>query len=378
MDRLALAMPRDGLERVRVPATRVTILNNMVTPYTNRLYNRLARRGVAISVVSCTRQEANRSWGETAPADYPHTVLSGRALKIAAGRYAHVNSGVAAALAKTRPDVLFINGFYPTMLKGAAWSLFTRTPLCLITEGWRETMPNTIVHRIVRPLVLARCRAVVTPGVNGTRYFRDAGIAARRIFTVPLVPAWDMPESVPPFSERPFHLLWCGHLKDAQKNVSFFLALVNALKPRLPDLRVRIVGNGELEAVVKARLAAAKVEYLHQQSVPWHQMAEVYASARVLVFPSVWDPWGLVCDEALQCGVPALVSSHVGAAADLIQPATNGHILPLDVETWVEHCLALATRAEDWSRLSAEARVLAAGRGLDRSETAFMTMLDRL
>lgn len=366
--------PEPGRHAVAVPSTRITILNNMVTPYTNRLYNRLVREGVALSVVSCSAQEANRSWGDNEPAAYPHAVLEGRAVQLGPGRYAHINKGVGGALAQTQPDFLFINGLYPTMLVGAAWAFLHRTPMGMITEGWRETMPNSLPHRLIRPLVIGRCKAVMTPGRKSAAYFRSIGVAAEKIHRVPLVPAWEMPERVPSFGEREFHLLWCAHLNDTQKNVSFFLDVVDALKMRLPNLRVRIVGKGELEEKLVARLKAADVAFRHQPSVSWHEMVEVYASARVFLLPSRWEPWGLVCDEAVQCGVPALVSRHVGAGDDVVVSGSNGYVLPLEVDAWVERALMLATDEQEWSAFSARARSAAAFRGLENSARAFISM----
>jgi len=350
----------------------------MVTPYTNRLYERLWREGVAVSVVSCTGQEANRSWGEIGHAVYPHTVLSGPAFKLGAGRYAHVNAGVAAALSQTRPDFLFINGFYPTMLMGAYWALARSVPLGLITEGWHETMPNSIAHRVIRPLVLSRCRAVVTNGKKGAAYFREQGIAPDHLFEIPLVPAWDPPARVSGFAERAFHLLWCAHFNDSQKNVSFFTEVAERLKQRLPDLRVRLVGTGELEQRVIARLKTAGIAYRHESSLDWRRMGEVYASARLLLLPSNREPWGLVCDEALQSGIPCVVSDHVGAGDDLVVSGSNGYVLPLEPAAWVEHCLPLIADEGAWQAFSDRARASTAARGLQHSVNRFIDMVRRL
>lgn len=376
MDQLAPALVR--AEAPAVSVKRITILNNMVTPYTNRLYNAVSRAGLALSVVSCSARESNRSWGDNAPAVYPHIVLKERSIALGPGRYAHLNSGVGAALAATCPDFLFINGFYPTMLKGATWAALLGVPMGLITEGWRETMPGSLAHRIIRPLVLARCSAVVTPGSKGSDYFRSVGIAPSRIHRVPLAPAWDMPEYVPSFAERPYHLLWCAQMNDVHKNVSFFAAVAEALKQRLPDLRVLIVGAGDAEEAVLARLKAADIDFTHERAVPWQQMADVYAKARVFLLPSTWEPWGLVCDEALQCGVPVLASPHVGASDDVVVTGSNGHVLPLDVSAWADHAYALATDADEWSEFSTRARASASLRGIDRAAEAFLAMVGQL
>jgi glycosyltransferase involved in cell wall biosynthesis len=54
------------------------------------------------------------------------------------------------------------------------------------------------------------------------------------------------------------------------------------------------------------------------------RLRELFDRTRVLVFPSRWhETSGLVCAEALACGVPVL-AARITAAADLIEPGVNG------------------------------------------------------
>jgi glycosyltransferase involved in cell wall biosynthesis len=52
-------------------------------------------------------------------------------------------------------------------------------------------------------------------------------------------------------------------------------------------------------------------------------MAAVYRSGDALVFPTLDDVWGLVVNEALWCGLPALVSIYAGCASELVCPAST-------------------------------------------------------
>jgi glycosyltransferase involved in cell wall biosynthesis len=52
-------------------------------------------------------------------------------------------------------------------------------------------------------------------------------------------------------------------------------------------------------------------------------MAAVYRSADVLVFPTLDDVWGLVVNEALWSGIPALVSVYAGCARELVPPEST-------------------------------------------------------
>ena len=59
------------------------------------------------------------------------------------------------------------------------------------------------------------------------------------------------------------------------------------------------------------------------------ELPGIYASADVLVVPSDFrETWGLVVNEAMACGTPAVVSVAVGCAPDLIMEGLTGAIFP--------------------------------------------------
>ena len=187
----------------------VAICNNMVTPYTNRLFNSVARNAdLRISVLSCTDRETDRNWASDYASDYQHIVLRGFAHALEDRRIAHVNVGIWRALSRLSPDVVAINGLYPTMLIAALWSAVHRKPLVFLTDGWRHIMPNSALHRAVRPLVLRTSAAVICSSEKGRQYFLEEGIEPQRIFVAHIIPAWSGPAEVPGFDRRPHHL--CG------------------------------------------------------------------------------------------------------------------------------------------------------------------------
>jgi glycosyltransferase involved in cell wall biosynthesis len=58
------------------------------------------------------------------------------------------------------------------------------------------------------------------------------------------------------------------------------------------------------------------------------QLATFYALAEVLVFPTLSDPWGLVVNEAMACGLPIIATDVAGCTADLVQDEQNGYVIP--------------------------------------------------
>ncbi len=60
------------------------------------------------------------------------------------------------------------------------------------------------------------------------------------------------------------------------------------------------------------------------------QRVRAYAETDVFVFPSRHDGWGVALQEAMARGLPAIVSSEVGAAHDLVEDGVNGFVVDPD------------------------------------------------
>lgn len=62
--------------------------------------------------------------------------------------------------------------------------------------------------------------------------------------------------------------------------------------------------------------------------VKYSRLAEFYASSDVLLFTSEHEPYGLPVNEAMICGIPAIVSDRVGAGYDLVENGETGYVYP--------------------------------------------------
>jgi glycosyltransferase involved in cell wall biosynthesis len=68
----------------------------------------------------------------------------------------------------------------------------------------------------------------------------------------------------------------------------------------------------------------------------------LYSAADLLVLASEFEPWGMVVNEAMCCGLPVVVSDKVGAAADLVADGINGFVYPVgDVPALADRVLRL-------------------------------------
>lgn len=101
---------------------------------------------------------------------------------------------------------------------------------------------------------------------------------------------------------------------------------------RLRDKPVQIAfaGSGELEPELRQIAAASSVDADFMGFVNQSELPAVYASADLLVLPSDGlETWGLVVNEAMACGIPAVVSDAVGCGPDLVEPGLTGATFPL-------------------------------------------------
>jgi glycosyltransferase involved in cell wall biosynthesis len=113
---------------------------------------------------------------------------------------------------------------------------------------------------------------------------------------------------------------------------------------RLRDAPVQIAfaGAGELESELRQIAASSSVHADFMGFVNQSELPAVYASADALVLPSDGrETWGLVVNEAMACGIPAIVSDAVGCGPDLIEQGRTGATFPLG------DIAALASAIED-------------------------------
>ena len=133
-------------------------------------------------------------------------------------------------------------------------------------------------------------------------------------------------------ASQPPIFLYVGRVA-VEKNIEAFLDL------ELPDSKW-VVGEGPALEGIRARYP--HVNYLGV--LDQHELAKVYASADVFVFPSKTDTFGLVLLEAMACGLP-VAAYPVTGPLDVIGNAKAAGVMHDDLRT---ACLeAVKLRRED-------------------------------
>jgi len=132
------------------------------------------------------------------------------------------------------------------------------------------------------------------------------------------------------------YFLYVGNLL-AHKNLRRLLLAFSLITRRLP-YKLVIAGHKDpryypaLEAEAQALGLAGKVLFLNY--VPTDELPALYAGAKVFVFPSLYEGFGLPPLEAMACGCPVIVS-NVSSLPEVCGDAAY-YVNPYDVESIAE------------------------------------------
>ena len=108
--------------------------------------------------------------------------------------------------------------------------------------------------------------------------------------------------------------------------------LLDAYGTLAPALRAQIglvfVGDGAARAELEKQAGAiVPGTILFPGFAQREPLASYYALAEMFVFPTHSDPWGLVVNEAMACGLPIISTNAAGCSADLVQDQGNGCVV---------------------------------------------------
>lgn len=119
-----------------------------------------------------------------------------------------------------------------------------------------------------------------------------------------------------------YNFIFVGRLI-SPKNLPLLLDAFTEISAESLEWGLVFLGEGEQKAELQ-QLAQNNKNIRFEAGVPWYEVAEYLALADVLVLPSESEPWGLVVNEAMICGLPVLVSEPSGCVDDLVRVGQNG------------------------------------------------------
>jgi glycosyltransferase involved in cell wall biosynthesis len=345
----------DESTRVR---KRLLLVSSHVVQYSSPIFRELAQDSkIELLVAYCSLQGAESGWdpdfGVTVTWDTP--LLDGYSWTHPPNRspwpgihsfFGLINPSVWRLIRDGHFDAVLVTGYsYASAWIAIAAAKWTSTPIIFITDShglrswatqskWKIRFKRELVRRIfslgnvvlalssggveyLNSLDISGTEVVLTPfAVDNTWWAKQASNADREAIRK----EWEIPAQA-------VVALFCAKLQPWKGPLDLLEAFSQS---NVEQSYLVFAGDGPLRGKLEKRAAelgvAERVRFLGFKNQS--QLPSVYRSADILVLPSHFEPFGLVVNEAMVCGLPVLVSDRVGARFDLVRAGETGYVFP--------------------------------------------------
>ncbi|MBD2187083.1 glycosyltransferase family 4 protein [Pseudanabaena mucicola] len=123
---------------------------------------------------------------------------------------------------------------------------------------------------------------------------------------------------------------YVGKLETKKRILDLLEALKNLKNSSNYDLiHILVVGTGELMELAQKFVSDHSLPVTFAGFLNQSEIVQAYVASDCLVLPSDYgETWGLVVNEAMACGLPAIVSDRVGCGLDLVESGVTGETFP--------------------------------------------------
>ena len=240
-----------------------------------------------------------------------------------------------------KPDLILLDGYAdPTNLIVAAMCWIKKVPYVLSAEisyVWTSSLTGKLFNMFGAPVV--KRAAFLTPSSRSCAlFFSHLGGNDSLMRIIPLMPDVQRYSSMC-LSKRieseqirakfgltgKFVVLYVGRFED-YKGIRELLTAMDEVVSEDPSVSFAYVGNGSLENLVREKCESYPQNSLYLGGVTDETLVELFSVADIHVMPSWAEAYGIVCAEALSCGVPSIVTKTSGCS-DLVLDGVNGFVI---------------------------------------------------
>ena len=284
------------------------IVTNIPAFYKIRLYNEVNKK-IHLTVIFTDAIEASRNKDFVdGTIEFDYKILRGSIIKKIRTALSVVQS--------IDYDELILGGWDHPVL----WALAFRFPKCknafFIESSYFESRINGI-KGFIKSLYVKRLSKIYASGKSQRKITDNLGFKGETVITkgVGVFNFIPQPDYKPKTEVKNY--FYVGRFVEV-KNLKFLISVFN----ELPQYNLYLAGFGEQEQELR-RLAKENVHFLG--AIDNKKLSTFYQQMDVFVLPSKSEPWGLVVEEALNNGIPVIVSDRVGCAEEIINNS-NGLI----------------------------------------------------
>ena len=271
-------------------------------------------------------------------------------------------SGILKAIKNVKPDIVNLTGYYDL----ASWIVLGYCKMkgiktILSNESTANDHVRNGFKESVKAFIIKQFDGYFNFGTASENYLLSLGISKEKMLVkrncvdnkvlkeiyLKQIPFRNVQQKR--LNLAPKNFIFVGRLIEYKNLVRFLEAFGLAQKKSVHNWGVIILGDGELKTDLQEAVSNKNIQNISfQKGVSWQQVPEYLALSDVLVLPSYSEPWGLVVNEAMACGLPVLVSEKCGCAIDLVKNGENGYTFqPKNLEEFSEKLLLFMEKKEE-------------------------------
>lgn len=237
-------------------------------------------------------------------------------------------------------DVIIIGGWAePTYLILWGINILSTRKIVFWVESTSKDKIRSKTKELFKKILIKQAAACMVPGLRAFEYCEDLGMKPERIYVAPNAANRDYfkMKALALFKERenirkelkcgePCYL-FVGRFVNEYKDISTLIEAFHQLPVSYSQATLLLVGDGPDRGRYERQVQELGLKDVTFLGMCDHEtLTKIYAAADVFVFPSISEPWGFVLNEAMEFGLPLIVSDAVGAAPDLVHEGKNGII----------------------------------------------------
>ena len=338
-------MPTVAIQFARLGPYHIARINSAVEALAETRWNVVALETAGIDITYAWKKETGKqSWTR-------HTIFPDAERESIPSRT--IKSRFTTVLDQLQPDAIAIAGWgSPDARACLSWCKKNGAKAIVMSETREADGQRTWWKEIIKQRLVSQFDAGLVGGHSHRDYLVKLGLPSEAIqfgynvidnhyFTTE---ADRLRQEDASLTLRPYFLASNRFIerKNLDRLVSAYTEAISDTDPSAKAWDLCLLGDGPLMPQLKTQVSNAGLTVA--EVAPWEtrqedqgeptvffpgfrqieELPRFYAHAGCFVHPALAEPWGLVINEAMACGVPILSSSNAGAAEELVIDGENG------------------------------------------------------
>jgi len=254
---------------------------------------------------------------------------------------------------KENPETVLINGWFPKGLKQIINYCYKNNIKTVCRGDSTLLMPISPLKKAIKEIyirsILKKISAFLYVGEENKKYYLHYGVKDNQLspafhcINTPFFKEKFNKNQTQTFNRKKINIGFAGKFIDI-KNPFLLLNAVSKSKYK-EFISLQFIGDGPLKKSIRDMSSNLDITtnflgFLNQSEI----VKLGYSQIDFLVLPSKSETWGLVINEVMTGGIPAIVSNNVGCHSDLIMEGKTGFIfingdvndLAIKIDTTIE------------------------------------------